>query len=77
MVAMMGHLIRVAPAAINRIGVGQALDRVLSMAESEQAWWCDEAKHRNRHKCQRKPKSHTVIKADEHGPRLSLVPKGA
>jgi hypothetical protein len=68
MVAMMGHAARFTRVVIDHVGVGQAFDRMLAMTESEHGGRCDEAKHRNRHKCQRKPKSHTVIEADEHGP---------
>ena len=57
MVAMMGHHVGFAHAMIDRIGMGEALDCMLSMAEGEHGRGRDEAKRGERREHDRDPEA--------------------
>jgi hypothetical protein len=66
MVAMMNKGTGFAHAMVDHVGMGQALDRMLPMAEGEHRRGQNEAKRRDSCQYQRKPKARAPNEWDEH-----------
>jgi glucokinase len=74
MVAMMGHAARFTRVVIDHVGVGQAFDRMLAVAESKYGRGCHEAKRRKGRECNRKPEPDSLRQCRQHRLSLLLVP---
>jgi hypothetical protein len=71
MVVMMAHAARFAHPVIDHVGMGQAFDRMLAVAEGKHGGGCHEAKRRKGRKCNREPESDSLRQCRQH--RLGLL----
>jgi hypothetical protein len=66
MIAMMGDAAPLAHAVIDYVGMGEALDRMLSVAESEDGRGRDEAKRRERGHHDSEPEAESMRQCRQH-----------